>query len=317
MGTLTMLDRGQAPPAATAVKALALASQAAGTPAPGAWAFYLGGPGHNRGRGSTYTNALLDELQKRRIALLPIYVGRQRDLSRARGVKDAKEALALNKAFGNRNSIIAADIERHTSDADPSAAVEYCNGWTETLHAAGLRSLVYGSSDLAADLAKRAKPQPDAVWVARYRTHKPDPTRDPHDIPGVPATAFAKAGQRAWQYGAEFKDKPTDAKPKPCDIEGINVDISSVDAELLGPVPKPVKAAAASPPRVIKAPAAGTRVIVPGDTLSALEKELGLKRGSLFVTNRAVLDADARKHGLPDSHQGDKIFPGTTITIPR
>ena len=313
MSTLTMLDRAQAPPAATAVKALTVASQAAGTPGPGAWAFYLGGKGHNGGRGSTYTNALLDELQKRRVALLPVYVGQQRDLSRSRGVKDAKDAIALNRKFGNRSSVIAADIERHTSDADPSAAVEYCEGWTTTLHAGGLRSMVYGSSDLASDLAKRADPQPDAVWVARYRTHAPDPRRDPHDIPGVPRTAFARAGPRAWQYGAEFKDKESDPRPKPCDIEGLNVDVSAVDAELFGAV----AAAASAPPKVIKAPAAGTHVIAPGDTLSALEKRLGLKRGILFVTNRALLDQVARKHGLPDSHQGDKIFPGTVITVPR
>jgi hypothetical protein len=319
MSTLTMLDRSQAPPSTTAVKALAMASKAAGTPGPGAWAFYLGGPGHNGGRGSTYTNALLDALQKKGVKLLPIYVGRQRNLSRARGIADAQDAMRLNREFGSRNTMIAADIEGHTSEKNPAAAVEYVNGWTETLHAAGLRSMVYGSFQLGADLGKHASPQPDAVWIARYRAHQPERQRDPHNIPGIPAQAFAKAGQRAWQYAAEFKDHPTDKKATRCDIEGINVDVSAIDAEVFGTAP--IATSAAVPPPVIPTQptarrATRTHVIQAGETLTGLERRLQLKRGSLFAANQKVLDAAARKHGKADSAHGNLIFPGVVITLP-
>ena len=89
MSTFTMIDVSTAPTHDKAMKALAAATAAAGTTAPGAWAFYLGGPAHNRGRGSTYTNDLLDQLEASGVVLLPIFVGRQRDLSHDRGVAES------------------------------------------------------------------------------------------------------------------------------------------------------------------------------------------------------------------------------------
>ncbi len=323
MATLTMLDRGQAPSAETGLKAITVASKAAGTPTIGAWAFYLGGKGHNGGRGTTYTNALLDVLEARGVRLLPIYVGAQRDLSRARGAADATDAIRLTRELGDRNDMLVADIERHTSDKDPGAAVQYVNAWTEALHAAGFRSMVYGSFNLAADLGKRGQPKPDAVWVARFRTHQPKPGFDPHQIPGVGNDVFDKAGQRAWQYAAKFADK----KGQPeidCVIEGINVDVSSVDADIFGRAAGggPVIATHATQPQRAAAqpPAPGQNprqhTIKPGDILSRLEKTFGLPRGSLFKANKEVLDTAARARGLPDSANGGKIFPGTKITIP-
>jgi hypothetical protein len=94
LSTFTMIDVLTAPSHDKAMKALTAASQAAGTTAPGAWAFYLGGPAHNRGRGSTYTNDLLDQLEASGVVLLPIFVGRQRDLSHDRGVADVASAAA-------------------------------------------------------------------------------------------------------------------------------------------------------------------------------------------------------------------------------
>jgi LysM repeat protein len=223
--------------------------------------------------------------------------------------------------FGSRHTMIAADIEQHTSDSDPTAAVDYVSGWTQTLHDDGLQSMVYGSFKLGADLAKRANPKPDAVWIARFRAHQPEPQRDPHKIPGIPAQAFPKAGQRAWQYAAEFKDDPNDVKATPCSIEGMNVDISVIDAEVFG---RPLKVASrttggAVPPAVATpavAPQHHTHVIQPGDTLSGLEARLHLKAGSLFAANQKVLDAAARQRGKLDSNHGNLIFPGVTITIP-
>ncbi len=308
-----MLDRFQAPSASKAVKALAVASKAAGTAGPGAWAFYLGGPGHNGGKGSTYTNQLLDDLTKRNVRLLPIYVGKQGGLSRTRGVKDAKDAMKLARSFGNRNKVIVTDIERHTSDADPQAAVQYVNGWTETLHSSGLLAMVYGSFNLAADLAKHGQPQPDAVWVARFKATKPEPGHDPHQIPGVPKKAFARAGQRAWQYGGAIDNVL-------CIVEKINVDVSSIDAEIFG-----AEASAASG-KVVSAtkkktsppvpPAHRHHVIQKNDTLSQIAVDFGVPLAALFNANAKLLDAQARAHGHPDSNHGGLIFPGVTIAIP-
>jgi hypothetical protein len=338
MSVLTMLDKHPAPPSAAALKAVQAASVRAKTPAPGAWAFYLGGKGHNKGRGTTYTNELLDSLAEAGVVFLPIYVGALSGQSESRGVADAKDAVQLNQQFGSRNDIIAADIERGTFDADPDAAVRYINGWTKALHDAGLRSMVYGPFQFGAKLAQDGDPQPDAIWIARYRTTRADPDRDSHDIPGIPAHAFAGQGQRAWQYGGAIDGHPAKAG-------GLVVDISVVDVEVFAPAgggpkrgttrghpqqhpahpkpahpkpahpkpahPKPAQPAAGQPP-----PHPSTRVIAPGDTLFALEDRLGLARGSLFAANRKVLDEKAREHGHANSDHGHFIFPGTEIVLP-
>ncbi len=310
-----MLDRFQAPSASKAVKALAVASKAAGTPGPGAWAFYLGGPGHNGGHGSTYTNALLDDLVKRGVELLPIYVGKQGGLSRARGEKDANDAMKLARSFGRRNTMIATDIERHTSDENPKAAVQYVNGWTETLHAAGMRAMVYGSFNLAADLAEHGSPQPDAVWVARFVANKPESGHNPHRIKGVPDKAFRNAGQRAWQYGGAIGKVA-------CIVEGINVDVSVVDSEIFGghpaPAPKKVVAKAAAAKKAAPGSPGGqrTHVVRPKDTLGQIAVDFHVPVETLFTANRKVIEAEAKARGLPDSGHGHFIFPGTTLVIP-
>src|SRR3954447_9797157 len=325
-----MIDVSTAPTHDKAMKALAAATSAAGTTAPGAWAFYLGGPAHNRGRGSTYSNELLDQLEASGVVLLPIFVGRQRDLSHDRGVADVAAALVLHKQFRSRNTMIVADIERGTSDRDPMAAVRYVEGWTEALHAKGLLAMAYGSHNLAADLAAHASPAPDAIWVARYRSHEADSRHQPHDIPGVPNNSFV--GRRAWQYGGAFRDHPTDKKETLARAAGLVCDISSVHAAVFdgakatkNPATKkttkaPTKtttktAKGAGKPATPKAPH-GLHVIVPGDTLFGLEDHFGLAHGRLFEVNRAVLDAAARKHGHQDSGKGHFIFPGTRLVVP-
>jgi hypothetical protein len=257
------------------------------------------------------------------IRLLPIYVGKQGGLSRARGASDANDAMRLNREFGSRNNMIVADIERHTSDANPDAAIQYVNAWTETLHAAGLRSMVYGSFNLAEDLGKRGNPKPDAIWVARFRTHAAKPGFDPHRIPGVNDGAFDGAGQRAWQYGAKFADKQ--GQPEiDCVIEGINVDVSAIDADVFAAASaggRGTHGVSAEPARMSAQPAAPKpkprqHTIAPNENLSVLEKRFGLPQGSLFKANKAVLDAEARRRGKPDSASGRFVFPGTTIRIP-
>ena len=322
MPFLTMLDRSQAPTVPKARKALEIASKAAKTPLPGAWAFYLGGPAHNKGKGSTYTNDVLDGMAGHGILLLPIFVGIQGNLSHARGVSDAKAAMKLNKTFRSRNDMLVADIERHTSDADPQAAVRYVEGWTETLHAAGLRSMAYGSFNLAIDLGKSASPQPDAIWVARFVATKPEPGHDPHVIKGVPDSSFKKRGRRAHQYGGA-------AGNVACTVNGLNVDVSIVDSEIFGaagghaaapptglPPKKGAKAVTPPAPPVVGGPRPKTVTIKPGDTLTQLAARVGVSVASLLNTNRAILDAAAQAHGHPDCDKGNLIFPGVVITVP-
>jgi len=331
-----MIDVSTAPTHDKAMKALAAATSAAGTTAPGAWAFYLGGPAHNRGRGSTYSNELLDQLEASGVVLLPIFVGRQRDLSRDRGVADVAAALVLHKKFRSRNTMIAADIERGTSDRDPMAAVRYVEGWTQALHAKGLLAMAYGSFNLAADLAKHANPAPDAIWVARYRSHEADTRHQPHDIPGVPNNSFV--GRRAWQYGGAFRDHPDDKKETPARAAGLVCDISSVHAAVFdgvkaakktakGAAKAPAKTASKTPSKTAGAgakakaastskPAAGLHVVVSGDTTFGLEDHFDLPHGALFAANQAVMDKAARAHGHADSQRGRFIFPGTRLVVP-
>ncbi len=331
MSTFTMIDVSTAPTHDKAMKALAAATKAAGTEAPGAWAFYLGGPAHNRGRGSTYTNDLLDQLEASGVVLLPIFVGRQKNLSHDRGVADVADALVLHKQFRSRNTMIVTDVERSTSERDPMAAVRYVEGWTAALHAKGLQAMAYGSFNLAADLAKHANPAPDAIWVARYRSHEADTKHQPHDIPGVPNNSFV--GRRAWQYGGAFRDHPDDKKETPARAAGLVCDISSVHAVVFdgvktakktakGAVKTPTKTPskttkkATGPTPVKPKPLAGVHVVVSHDTTFGLEDHFGLRHGSLFAANSKVMDAAARQHGHADSQRGRFIFPGTRLVIP-
>ena len=268
------------------MKALKAATSAAGTTEPGAWAFYLGGPGHNGGNGSTYTNAFLDQLEASGVVLLPIFVGRQKELSHDRGVADAAAALVLHKQFHSRNTMIVTDIEQNTSAGKTAsapkrkAAVAYVEGWTKALNDKGFQAMVYGSFVLAADLAEFADPKPDAIWVARYRTHKADKSHLAHSIPGVPNNAFV--GRRAWQYGGAFADHPNLNKEKtPAVAGGLVCDISVVHAAVFdGTGNKPTKTTKTTKKTPTKAtkgggtppvakPPKGIHVIASGETLSA------------------------------------------------
>lgn len=196
----------------------------------------------------------------------------------------------LTRAFGDRNRMLVTDIDQHTSDANPRAAVDYVDGWTTTLHAAGFLSMIYGSFELAADLATRATVPPDGVWVPRYRTHEPEPSRDPHKIPGVPDHAFAQLGQRAWQYAAAFAN-PGTTKVTPCRIAGIDVDVSTVDEAVFVAAPGAVAAAVVGPRPAgevhTSAGGADRHVVVPGDTLSALERTFSCARGPCSPSTRS------------------------------
>jgi hypothetical protein len=65
------------------------------------------------------------------------------------------------------------------------------------------------------------------------------------------------------------------------------------------------------------APASDPRAytVQPGDTLEKIANKLGLPnwRGALYNLNRDAIEATARAHGQPDSHNGDLIYPGETL----
>ncbi len=73
----------------------------------------------------------------------------------------------------------------------------------------------------------------------------------------------------------------------------------------------------ATPPAPVAPPASGSRTytVRPGDTLIAIAQRLGLPdwRASLYTPNRDAIEAAARAHGQPDSHNGDLIYPGETL----
>jgi LysM repeat protein len=319
-----------------------------------AWAFYLGGAGHFHDR-SQYTKESLDAMAAAGLHLVPIWVGEQKNLSRARGVADATKAIQRTKAMGNRSTLLVADVERRASDPNKAAAVAYMRGWTETVRKAGYKSGFYGAFEIAAMLDDSGA---DFIWPARYvisggvdknrRQVQATPRNtwptDARTCKGIPKTHFAAPGRRAWQFLGDVA------------LAGVAIDVSVVDAALFAapaqkavtpakpakpaaqpakpanavakqPAKPAVKPAAKQPAKPVqppvkkaaKAPAkpAQARITVrPGDTLSALERHHGLAPGSLFTANAAALDAAARKHGHPNSNRGGLIFPGQVLVLP-
>lgn len=310
--SIRMLDRAQAPTLAQAQAAL---DEVGGS----AWAYYLGGAGHFKDR-TSYTPRLVGRFRRAGIHTLPIYAGAQSRFSRARGLSDAKDAVARARKFGDEAAPVMCDIERGPHDRNPAAALAYARGFCEGVHDAGLRAGVYGPFELMIALAEPADGMPDVVWPARWISDPgvlPPQTRwpaDPRKVKGIPANKLAGNGRRAWQFVGDV------VLPR----ARINVDISVIDMACFAsgnaapaPKPAPKPAAAAKPaPKPKPAPSAGSITVKPGDTLFGLERAHRLPRGSLLRHNQAVLDDAARQHGHADSRNGSLIFPGTTLRLP-
>jgi nucleoid-associated protein YgaU len=205
-----------------------------------AWAFYLGGAGHFHDR-SQYTKESLDAMAAAGLHLVPIWVGEQKNLSRARGVADATNAIQRTKAMGNRSTLLVADVERRASDPNKAAAVAYMRGWTETVRKAGYKSGFYGAFEIAAMLDDSGA---DFIWPARYvisggvdknrrqvqATPRSTWPTDARTCKGIPKTHFAAPGRRAWQFLGDVA------------LAGVAIDVSVVDAALFA---APAKKAAA------------------------------------------------------------------------
>jgi LysM repeat protein len=228
-----------------------------------AWGFYLGGAGHFHDR-SQYTKASLDAMAAAGLHLVPIYVGEQKNLSRARGVADGTKAIQRTKAMGNRSKLLVADVERRASDPNKAAAVAYMRGWTETVRKAGFKSGFYGAFEIAAMLDDAGA---DFIWPARYvisggvdknrRQVQATPRNtwptDARACKGIPKAHFAAPGRRAWQFLGDVG------------LAGVPIDVSVVDAAVFAAAPvkgggtpaKPAKPAtkgtAATPAKPAKA----------------------------------------------------------------
>lgn len=320
--SVRMLDRATAP---TVTKARAALDEVGGA----AWAYYLGGAGHFHDR-TTYTPALVAEYHKAGIKTLPIYAGAQTGFSRARGLSDAKDAVARAKKFGDEHAPVMVDIERGPHDKNPTAALAYARAFCEGVHKAGMRAGVYGPFELMERLTATAnKAQlPDVLWPARWISDPgklPAQTKWPTDarkVKGIDAGKLASPGNRAWQFVGDV------VLPK----ANINVDISVIDLDCFDkgatpakptrttaatPKPKPVTATTTTPkPKPAPKPVARAVVVKSGDTLSALERHHGVPHGSLFAKNKAVIEAAAHSHGHASSKNGGLIFPGTKLTLP-
>ena len=63
------------------------------------------------------------------------------------------------------------------------------------------------------------------------------------------------------------------------------------------------------------APDPRTYTVQPGDTLETIATKLGLPhwRTALYNLNRDAIEATARAHGQPNSHNGDLIYPGESL----
>jgi Domain of unknown function (DUF1906) len=217
------LDRAAAPPAA---KAKAMLEEINGT----WWNVYIGGP---RSAGSGWTPDLVRDYVAQGIGqFILTYVGRQvlpqrhiddsRLLTTSQGRRDGEAACKLARSFGyGAGTPICLDLEQSTFAASHQRSLNYVGGWCRAVRDRGLRPGVYANIAALVPLEAR-EDRPDWIWVAKWVKHKVDPDADPHRIPDLANGLYPKAGQRAWQYGAEFDGVPAR-------VGGLDVDINVAD----------------------------------------------------------------------------------------
>ena len=215
------LDRAKAPDAG---KAKSMLDEVGGS----WWNVYIGGP---RSAGSGWTPAVMQSYAAAGITrFLLTYVGQQdKDVSRltdARGEVDGRDAVSIAAEFGfGAGTPVCLDVEGRTFNASPGGSVAYAAGWSRAVRAAGLRPGVYSNPRMFVPLADSAD-KPDWIWIAHWKRHDVNPNADPHNGPGVAAGLWGDVGQRAWQYAGAFDDLP-------CQVGGLNVDISVADEAVL------------------------------------------------------------------------------------
>ena len=291
------LDRGAAPPAATAKKMLDTIDGRW-------WCVYIGGPYYSI---DGWSPEIVREYVRHGIdRFMLTYVGQQAggqyktgELTRERGRKDAREALALAKTYGYTGDFpLCLDVENSTFNHSQSKTIEYTRAWCATVLEAGARPGVYANPAPLQAMAKGKVPA-DFVWVASWVSTTAG-RRDPHAAPGIPANLWERPGQRAWQYGGILNGKP-------CNILGFNVDINVADLGCLAPPPDGTKKPARKRARALRRGDRGPRVVRATHRLSILRSPkmdrpyLDGPRSRFDAETETALKAFQSEHGLAAS----------------
>ncbi len=288
------LDRGVAPPAATAKKMLDTIDGRW-------WCVYIGGPYYSL-RG--WSPEIVREYVRHGIdRFMLTYVGQQAggqfkegELTAQRGRKDAQEALALAKNYGYSGDFpLCLDVELATFNHAQAKTVEYSKAWCATVREAGARPGVYANPAPLQAMAKGKVPA-EFVWIASWVSTTAS-RRDPHDAKGIPANLWPRAGQRAWQYAGIIGDKP-------CNILGFNVDINVADLGCLAPPPDGTKAKTAKRKRALRRGDRGPLVVRATHRMSILRSRktgqpyLDGARSRFDAETETALKAFQSDHGL-------------------
>jgi peptidoglycan hydrolase-like protein with peptidoglycan-binding domain len=291
------LDRATAPPAATAKKMLDTIDGRW-------WCVYIGGP-YSGGHG--WSPEVVREYVRHGIdRFMLTYVGQQAgaqfkegELTRERGRKDAREALALAKNYGYTGDFpLCLDVELSTFNHSPSKTVEYTRAWCATVHEAGARPGVYANPAPLQAMAKGKVPA-EFVWIASWVSTTAS-RRDPHEVKGMPANLWERPGQRAWQYAGIIKGKP-------CNVLGFNVDINVADLGCLAPAPNGKKEQAPKRVRALRRGDRGPLVVRATHRLSVLRSRktgrpyLDGPRSRFDAETETALKAFQSEHGLAAS----------------
>jgi hypothetical protein len=254
------------------------------------WSVYIGGP---RNGGSGWTpNRVAQYVAAGIGAFLPIYVGQQEGdpLNAGQGAADGHQAVQLMQHFGWGNGApCALDVERGTSDSDPSGAVAYADGWCKVVRDAGYVPGVYGGVPFLADLAHQTN-RPSFAFPANWIRHGFDPAIDPDHIPGLPASAYP--GMRVWQY----------AGGPGAQVMGLDVDFDAANFPMAPPPNGATPGRPANAP-VITPVRGQDYTVQAGDNLSAIAASHGVSLAALEAANPQIPDFNV-------------IHPGDVIHIP-
>lgn len=291
------LDRGVAPPAATAKKMLETIDGRW-------WCVYIGGPYYSLRGWSPET---VREYVRHGIdRFMLTYVGQQAggqfregELTAQRGRRDAQEALALAKNYGYTGDFpLCLDVELATFNHAQAKTVEYARAWCAAVREAGARPGVYANPAPLQAMAKGKVPA-EFVWIASWVTTTASP-RNPHEAKGIPANLWARGGQRAWQYAGILGDKP-------CNILGFNVDINVSDLGCLAPPPNGKQAQPHKRARALRRGDRGPLVVRATHRMSILRSRktgkpyLDGPRSRFDAETETALKAFQSEHGLTAS----------------
>jgi peptidoglycan hydrolase-like protein with peptidoglycan-binding domain len=269
------------------------------------WNVYIGGPSAKGTGSESWTPELVREYVRHGIKRFMVtYAGHQRThLTPSQGQTDAREALELARRFGYSGDFpLCLDIEMITFTPAPTATTEYVRGWCTAVRKAGARPGVYANPGPLQTM-HAGKIGADFVWIASW-VNRSVTDHNPHSASSMPVHLWAKHGQRAWQYAGSSD------RNKPCQVLGINVDISVADPGCLAHAPgvsaSPAKAVPHRP-RALRRGARGAVVVRLTHRLSVVRSRqtrrpyLDGPRRNFDAETEAALKAFQRDHGIAAS----------------